>query len=168
MTQMSFLMAFLTVRCTSLASLTCFSPRNNKGWWLTTRLHPLAMASSMTCSVTSRHNNAPETSVSVNPICRPALSQLSCSGRGANCSRAFSTCCIFTLVLLNAGAKLLIFLGTSVTVVQFLPKINNSCCFSHKKVQNLAILQSCILATCVSLKREEISNYYIIYILYNN
>ena len=97
-TAISFLIAFITDRCTSLPPLIRFSPRNNKGWWLTTRLHPRSMASSMTFSVTSKHNNAPETSASVNPICRPALSQSSCSGRGANRSRASSTCCIFTLL----------------------------------------------------------------------
>ena len=99
-------MAFHTVRCTSVTSLTCFSPRNSSGWWLTTRLQPRRTASSTTRSVTSRHNNAPETSASVSPICRPALSQLSCSGRGANCSRALSTCFIFTLLRCFETTKL--------------------------------------------------------------
>ena len=90
-------MAFITVRCTSVRSLMVFSPRNNNGWWLTIRLQPFVTASSRMRSVTSKHNKAPETSVSVSPTCKPALSQLSCKGRGAKRSRALSTSFIFTL-----------------------------------------------------------------------
>src|SRR5699024_9438521 len=53
------------------------------------------MASSSTASVTSRHNKAPVASASVNPICRPALSNPSCNGRGANRSRALTNSLIF-------------------------------------------------------------------------
>ena len=63
------------------------------------RLQPKAIASSTMASVTSRHNKAPETSASVNPICKPALSKPSCRGRGANCSRALTTFTIFTLII---------------------------------------------------------------------
>ena len=94
----SFLMAFITVRCTALPSDTCASFLKISGWCATMRLQPLATASSTIFSVTSRHNKAPETSVSVNPTCRPALSNPSCRGRGANCSRARSTSFIFTLI----------------------------------------------------------------------
>ena len=54
------------------------------------------MASSTIFSLTSRHNKAPDASASVNPTCRPALSQSSCKGRGANRSRALNTSFIFT------------------------------------------------------------------------
>ena len=59
------------------------------------RLHSDAMASSTTSSVTSKHNNTPVTSASVTPICNPALSYPSCSGRGANISRAVAISLIF-------------------------------------------------------------------------
>ena len=65
------------------------------------RLHPLRMASSTMRSFTSRHNKAPDASVSVSPTCRPALSQSSCKGRGANRSRALITSFIFTLLQLK-------------------------------------------------------------------
>ncbi len=61
------------------------------------RLHPNEIASSMIASVTSRHNKAPVASASVNPICRPALSNPSCNGRGANRSRALTIFLIFTI-----------------------------------------------------------------------
>lgn len=89
--------AFITVLSISVAPVTCFRARNISGWCDTMRLHPFCRASSTTLSVTSRHNNAPDTSASVNPTCRPALSQPSCKGRGAKRSRASTTSLIFTL-----------------------------------------------------------------------
>ena len=60
----------------------------------------MLIASSTMRSLTSRHNKAPDASVSVSPSCRPALSQSSCKGRGANRSRAHITSFIFTLLQL--------------------------------------------------------------------
>ena len=41
----------------------------------------------------------PATSASVNPICKPALSNPSCNGRGANISRAFAISFILTKMM---------------------------------------------------------------------
>ena len=76
--------------------LTCLKGLNTNGWWATIRLQPSRTASSTTASVTSRHNKTPETSASVKPTCRPALSYPSCKGRGANRSRVLMTSFIFT------------------------------------------------------------------------